>query len=376
VSVISSLLDIGTISLGSKRHQSTAKIHQKPIRNPMPSHPFRIREIAVQAGLSEATVDRVLNGRGGVRDSTAREVRSAIADLERQRDQVRLAGRTFLVDVVMQAPARFSAAVRAALEAELPLLRPAVIRARFHFRETGPPGALIETLDRIGRQGTPGRTRGVMLKGPDTDEMNAAVARLTGRGIPVVTLVTDLPRSPRTAYIGIDNRAAGATAAYLITQWLGRRPGAVLVTLSRSFFRGEEEREMGFRAALRSMRPDRRVIDVTDTDGLDATIRGLVRKALKTEARVPAVYSIGGGNTAILDAFAEAGRPAPLLVAHDLDEDNLRLLRGGRIAAVLHHDLRLDMRRASQVIMSARRGLPEVGVSASPVQVVTPFNIP
>lgn len=103
----------------------------------MPSRPFRIREIAVQAGLSEATVDRVLNGRNGVRDSTVREVRSAIADLERQRDQVRLAGRTFLINIVMQAPARFSAAVRAALEAELPLLRPAVIRARFHLRETG-----------------------------------------------------------------------------------------------------------------------------------------------------------------------------------------------------------------------------------------------
>ena len=344
----------------------------------MPSHPFRIREIAVQAGLSEATVDRVLNGRGGVRDSTAREVRSAIADLERQRDQIRLAVRAFLVDVVMQAPARFSAAVRAALEAELPLLRPAVIRARFHFRETGPAAALIETLDRIGRQGTPGRqrTQGVVLKGPDTGEMNEAVARLTGRGIPVVTLVTDLPRSPRTAYIGIDNRAAGATAAYLITQWLGRRPGAVLVTLSRSFFRGEEEREMGFRSALRSMRPDRRVIDVTDTDGLDATIRGLVRGALKTEARVPAVYSVGGGNTAILDAFAEAGRPAPLLVAHDLDQDNLRLLRGGQIAAVLHHDLRLDVRRAAQVIMSPGNRPPAPTVTASPIQVITPFNIP
>ncbi len=215
-----------------------------------------------------------------------------------------------------------------------------------------------------------------MLKAPDTSEVNEAVARLAGRGIPVVTLVTDLPRSPRTAYVGIDNRAAGATAAYLITQWLGRRPGAVLVTLSRSFFRGEEEREMGFRSALRSMTPRRRVIDVTETDGLDATIRGLVREALATAPAVPAVYSIGGGNAAILDAFAAAGRPAPLLVAHDLDDDNIRLLRGGPLAAVLHHDLRLDMRRACQVIMSARNGLPDFAVAPSAIGVVTPFNIP
>jgi LacI family transcriptional regulator len=338
----------------------------------VPSHPFRIREIAVQAGLSEATVDRVLNGRSGVRDSTAREVRAALADLERQRDQVRLAGRTFLVDVVMQAPARFSGAVRAALEAELPLLRPAVIRARFHFRETGPPEHLLETLDAIGRRGT----QGIILKAPDTSEVNESVARLAARGIPVVTLVTDLPRSPRTAYIGIDNRAAGATAAYLVTQWLGGRPGAVLVTLSRSFFRGEEEREMGFRSALRSMQPDRPVIDVTETDGLDSAIHGLVLTALESKAAVPSAGSVGGGNTAILAAFAESGRPAPLFIAHDLDEDNIRLLRSGRVAAVLHHDLRLDMRRASQVIMAAHKALPDFAAATSAIQVITPYNVP
>lgn len=43
-------------------------------------HPFPVREIARQAGLSEATVDRVLNDRAGVRPSTASQVRQAISD--------------------------------------------------------------------------------------------------------------------------------------------------------------------------------------------------------------------------------------------------------------------------------------------------------
>src|SRR5438128_11452232 len=64
--------------------------------------------------------------------------------------------------------------------------------------------------------------------------------------------------------------------------------------------------------ASRSLKPDRRIIDVTETDGYDATIRGVDLAALAAEAAVPAVYSIGGGNTAILDAFADAGRPAPV----------------------------------------------------------------
>src|SRR5215213_10494215 len=102
------------------QHHRPLKRPQKPIRLYGVKHPYRIREIAAQAGLSQATVDRVLHRRGGVRESTVREVRQAIADLDRQQSQVRLGGRTFMLDVVVQAPARFSGAVKAALEAELP----------------------------------------------------------------------------------------------------------------------------------------------------------------------------------------------------------------------------------------------------------------
>ena len=87
---------------------------------------------------------------------------------------------------------------------------------------------------------------GVILKAPDEPEIVDAIGRLQDAGIPVVTLVTDIPLSGRVAYVGIDNRAAGATAAYLIDQWLGDDAGAILMALSRSAFRGEEEREMGF----------------------------------------------------------------------------------------------------------------------------------
>jgi len=47
---------------------------------------------AQQAGLSEATVDRVLHNRANVRESTRREVEQAIGDLDKQRSQLRLAG--------------------------------------------------------------------------------------------------------------------------------------------------------------------------------------------------------------------------------------------------------------------------------------------
>ena len=336
-------------------------------------HPYRIREIAMQAGLSERTVDRVLNDRGGVRASTVREVHQAITDLDRQRSQLRLGSRTFIVDVVMQAPERFSSAVRDALEAELPSLRPAAVRCRFHFRETCPAEELVAMLDRIRMRGS----QGVILKAPDLPEIITACWRLTRAGIPVVTLVTDLPGSQRLAYVGMDNRAAGATAAYLMGHWLGARPGNVLVTLSRDFFRGEEEREMGFRSAMRSRYASRHLVEIDNSDGLDETMRGLVLAALETDPDINAVYSIGGGNMATVEAFASIGRTYAVFVAHDLDQDNTRLLRSGRISAVLHHDLNLDMRRACHAIMQAQKALPGAAHSwPSNIHVITPYNMP
>lgn len=337
------------------------------------SHPFRVREIALQAGLSEATVDRVLNSRNGVRPATAAQVHRAISELERQQTQIQLGGRTFVVDVVMQAPERFSSAVRGALEAVLPSLRPAVVRARFDFREQGPVGELVRSLERVATR----RSHGVLLKAPDTPEVADAVNRLQDRGVPVITLVTDLPTSGRTAYVGVDNRAAGATAAYLVHEWLRDRPGRVLVTLSSESFRGEEERETGFRAGLRAVDPSRRLVEITESAGVDATMRRLVRRAVRRHPDIVGVYSIGGGNRATLDVFHEIGHPVQVFVAHDLDEDNTRLLREHRISAVLHHDLDEDMRRACRLVMQARGALPG-GIHSWPssIQVVTPYNTP
>ncbi|HET7800576.1 MAG TPA: LacI family DNA-binding transcriptional regulator [Humibacillus xanthopallidus] len=335
----------------------------------------RVRDIAEQSGLSEATIDRVLHGRPGASARAVRAVEQAVLDLDRQQTQLRLAARTLLLDVVIQAPSRFSSAVRSALEDELPALRPAAVRARFHLRENADVGAAVELLDGLGRRGRV--CHGVVLKAPDDPAVAAAIGRLTQRGIPVVTLVTDVRDSARVAYVGLDNAAAGATAAYLVTQVLGDRPGDVLLTLSRSSFFGERERADAFGAALARLSPERRVHTITDSDGLDSAMSALVSGLLAAQPNLRAVYSVGGGNRAIADAFRSAGRRSTVYVAHDLDEDNVELLRSGVLTAVLHHDLHTDMRNGVRQVMRAHRLLRGAPTSvAANVEVITPHNIP
>jgi len=331
-------------------------------------HRYKVREIAQQCGLSEATVDRVLNGRPGVRESTRAEVRQAIADLDKQRAQLRLNGRRYLIDVVMQTPQRFSDAFRAAVEAELPAFAPAVPRARFHLWESGSAAQTAEVLARV--KGS----HGVILKAQDEPEVADAVNRLVAAGVPVVTYTTDVANSDRCAYVGIDNHGAGQTAAFLVDQWLGQAPSAVLITLSRTVFRGEGEREVGFRSGLRGS--GREIVEVSDSDGIDATNERLVLDALQRHPGIGAVYSPGGGNTATVRAFERLGRACRVFVAHDLDADNRALLRAGKLSVVLHNDLRADARLAIRVILAQHRALPEEPVRPTPVQVITPYNLP
>ncbi len=332
----------------------------------------RVTDIAAQAGLSRATVDRVLHARPGVRPETVTQVERALAELDRQHAQVELSGRTLILDLVMQAPARFALASQQALEVELRSLRPAVVRVRSHMSEDSDPDAAAAALDEVRRRGS----HGVVLKAPDDPRVAAAVDRLVGSGVPVVTFVTDVSGSRRSAYVGVDNHAAGATAAYLVTRWAGTT-GDVLVSLSSSSFRGEEERERGFRDTLARLAPARGVVEVTGTDGRDATVLAAAAETLSAHDGIDAVYSAGGGNVAILDAFAARGRTPSVFVAHDLDTDNRRLLRAHRISAVLHHDLRGDLRRACRLLLQAGGRAPGTPTSRpSQIQVVTPFNEP
>lgn len=337
------------------------------------THRFPIKEIARQAGLGTATVDRALNKRDHVSPQTKLRVASAIEELVAQEAQLAARGRRLFFDFVVEAPSRFSREVKAAAEAVLPQIGTAVCRPRFLQQEIMKEAEVVGALVRILKRGS----HGVCLKARDTPMIRDAVNTLSKAGIPVVTLVTDIAGTDRLAYVGLDNAGAGRTAAYLVSKTVRNDRGSVLATRSHEQFLGEEERENAFVETLAIRCPQLRIIRMQGGSGVDHETAKILSGVIKGVPDLRAVYSMGGGNRSILETLAHNDLRADVFVAHDLDRENRSLILDQRLDFILYHDLQSDIKNAFNAFLTHHKFLT-AGMDGliSSVQVLTPENVP
>jgi LacI family transcriptional regulator len=336
------------------------------------THRFPIKEIAAQSGLGTATVDRVINNRAHVSAQTRGRVAIALQELEAQEAQLAARGRRMFFDFVVEAPQRFSDEVRRASLSASPLITSAVCRPRFTMQSVMSEVEVTQHLRRIIKRGS----QGVCLKARNTPTIAQAVDQVVAAGIPVVTLVTDIP-SQRSAYVGLDNAAAGRTAAFLIARSLDNQGGIVLTTKSQDAFLGEEERQTAFLTVLGELRPDLDCVDALGGSGLGYETAQALDRLIPDLRDIKAVYSMGGGNQMILNVLADHGLKPQVYVAHDFDHENRTLVQSGTLDFVLHHDLHADIHAAYLTLLHHHRLISDAPVIApSNVQIITRFNLP
>lgn len=337
------------------------------------THRFPLKEIARQAGLGTATVDRAINNRAHVSAQTKARVTAAIAELEGQETQLVARGRRMFFDFVIEAPTRFSREVQRAAEVVLPQIGTAVCRPRFLAQEIMSEEEILKALARIAKRGS----HGVCIKARDLSSVRQAVDELVHSGIPVVTLVTDINAAGRIAYVGLDNQSAGRTAAYLIASSVGNVAGTILAMRSNARFLGEEERATAFAEAMAIKCPKLLIVDVSGGSGVHFETSRMLDPAVEQLRDLKAVYSMGGGNRSILDVLKRNRLRPKCYVAHDLDRENRDLIQDDHLNFVLHHDLKTDMQNVFQAFLHYHRLVAEGPFrTMSNVQVVTPMNVP
>jgi LacI family transcriptional regulator len=316
-----------------------------------------VHDIAAAAGVSLATVDRVLNQRPGVRHVTREKVEAAIRDLGYIRDvaAANLAkGRTYPLAFIL--PASDNSFMHGLNEeVRQAITRSATERTDISIIEVPAfdPAALVKALETLAGQ----KPAGIALVATDAPEVREAVDRLVRDGIPVVTLVSDLTGSARHHYAGVDNIAAGRTAARLLGRFLGGAGGEIAVLAGSMLVRDHRERLEGFSAVMAEEFPRLAILPVLEGRDDPEAAHMLVSDALSKKDGIIGIYSLGAGNRGLIKALKE-GRGRPLtVVAHELTEHTRAALKDGIIDAVLNQDAGHEVRSAIRVMKAKADGL-------------------
>jgi len=335
-------------------------------------------DIAREAGVSLATVDRVLNARPGVRDKTIAAVNEAIARLGYVRDvaAANLArGRTYRIAFVLpDTESQFvQTLVQAAETAGGPAsgLRTEVLAVRFPAED---PHALAATLRAL-----PDReVAGVAVMAPETPVLRDAIRALRARGVAVVALVSDLPNTERDHFVGIDNRAAGRTAAVLIGRFLPPGPNPVMVLAQSMLLRESIERRLGFDEVMLRDFPQVTALPTLESHGSAQLLQQVVTERLRHTPDIGGIYLMGSGQRALSAVLARiAPQPRPVIVSHELTPHARRALQQGEMDAVITQNVGHLVRSALRVLRAKTDRMPiDQGQEQIRIEIVIRENLP
>jgi LacI family transcriptional regulator len=294
----------------------------------------KVADVAARAGVSTATVDRVINGRGGVHQKTVARVEEAIREI---------VGHARSIAPTIDPSQRFDVVLSGERGGGTKALADAFARAadetganiEISFVETMNPEALAARLRACVERGSPG----VAVQVLDHALVREAVAELARAEVPVVTVLTDIAGVDRLAYLGLDNRAAGRTAGLLMGRFC-KGTGKLAVVWGGQLYRSHEERESGFRSVLRSERPDLQSVElITGNDNPEVT-RARVREAIAAHRDLVGIYCVGGGVAGAADAIEQASlAPQVVLIGHNYNPETKPYLLSGTIHALVHQDM-------------------------------------
>lgn len=331
-----------------------------------------IADLAQTAGVSVATVDRVLNQRHPVREDTTRRVLRAAEEigfhataLIRQRLSPDAPSRTF--GFVLQKETHYFYQTLAAALREAVHMAPGVRgHAVITFASELTPAATTERLLEIGA-----RADAVGLVSVDHPSVSQAVEDLRRRGIPTFGLLTGLTTPAWAGYVGIDNRKAGRLAAWTIAR-IAKVPGEVGILVGSHRYLGHEMREIGFRSYFREHAPSFQVLEAIVNLEEPRIAHEATLDLLKKHKNLVGICVAGGGMEGVITALRDEKRAGTIaVVVNELTPDTRLALTDDIVTLVIGTPLQLLARR----VVDAMLGAIDDETSQTPIQTLLPFEV-
>lgn len=331
-------------------------------------------DVAKRAGVGIATVDRVLNQRGNVSLNTTRKVLEAAQELSIKRILPAPYHKIVRVEVLLARP---NLPLIARMSEEFGRLSGSLDRSVVVQR------TLLQDEEPETMAGAIRRTRGdaIIVYTLEHRAIHEAIEAIADKGIPTITIISDLPRSKRHAYAGTDHYRAGRTAGYFVDR-MATRTGPVLVLCNHLGIQGHAARTAGFRDFLSTSRRGLGIAAIVE--GRDDHILSelMLRTALGRYPDAVAIYNVGAGNRGVAAAItALKPEQRPIFIGHELTNVTRQLLTSGMMALVIDQNPEYQARLAVEFALGKLGfvGAPWVTLPRlpnAPFTLYSPENLP
>lgn len=346
----------------------------------MPDKRPTISDLADAAGVSVATVNRIIGGNAGVRPATIARVHDAAQEIgfyglgvmkSRRQDAKPRYRLGFLLQQSTRELYRMfgERIVEAARRRRDERVEPVV-----EFVDRLEPGHIADRLGALGA-----KCDAVAITAGDHPLISQQITALRQDNVPVVTYITDLSAPERAGYVGLDNWKLGRTAAWFIAQTT-RAPGRVALFIGNHRYQCQDVSDASFRSYMREHAPHLRVDDSRPTHEEPDEAHRMVAGLLADHDDLRGIYVAGGGISGVLEALREAPaerRDGVRIVCRDIGPETRKGLSEGLITAALCHPApqMWDELVSTMIAALHSRGGASVRQRIVPLEIITPESV-
>lgn len=340
-----------------------------------------VHDLARHARVSLATVDRVLNGRPGVRDKTVARVKQAINELGYTRDvnAATLARKTphRFVFLLPRAETQFmdslitsireTAGSHTSLRANIDIVQASMLLPQ-------DASAALQALDTD-------MIDGLAIMAPETPTVRDAVIKLRASGVEVVPIISDLPGAECGHFVGINNVSAGRTAGGLMGRFCAERPGKIAVIVGNSGSRDGIDRRFGFDDVISEHFSHLTVLPTAEGRDRADRVEDIARLILRQHDDLSGIYLASAGTSGLHAALKKHhwsdSQRRPRIIAHELTPISRRALEERLFDAVISQDVGHIARSAVRVLRARKDGAPITdGQERIRIDIFTRENLP
>lgn len=335
-----------------------------------------IPDLAEAAGVSVATVNRVLSGAANVRLATRERVQQAAEatgfyGVGSIQARVAAARPRLRFGILLLQPHRpFYQNVARALEEAAATASGADVELRIDFLEDLSPQNIATHALNMAQS-----CHAVCLTAAVHPVVVQALDTIQAQGIPVFALISQLSVTGQMSYIGLDNWKVGRTSAWTFAN-VCKSPGKIGILMGNPRYRNQEMNEAGFRSYFREHEPGFSLLEPISTFESSAVAQEMTEKLLLGHPDLSGLYISGGGISGALAALRSSGRAGSIVVVgYDLMDVTRAALLDGSMTLVISHPLNRLAREAIDGMIRACASPGTNQTSIVPFDMFTRENI-